>query len=409
MRCLLVDCRYVFKTHRDFLKIMEEESHEMMEFSTTLFDAHSNVRPWLVDVGYRRGSGCWGAELSTGGMVYIENLTVKESLRKRGRSSFVLTLLEKANVFCRPMPPRNEMDASNWDAKVERVNKFFQWLRRIGHAHDYPLHSAIANNNTVRIAAILASAHASDQQNSQPDSMGFTPLHVAASVAESFRSARPAQLCAAGDLRNASNKEHLTPLDRLQDTMLWDGYPREALVCEFLLRKALRVPPILESEEEYIVKRRFGCTCGSCTDQWLSPRMRRCLKVIAEVDHDIIWTELDNHKSNEPLIHAAFFQGYCSLFSAFATILDDSDYGNPTATRVLAQALHDDRHVNFYINEGGRVDYALDAIIDCAKDQSVLGDGEFEAIYDDIKQGCEGPYYDEDVEMHGEDEDDEDY
>jgi hypothetical protein len=157
--------------------------------------------------------------------------------------------------------------------------------------HDYPLHSAIANNNTARIAAVLASAHASDPAKiRQPDSMGFTPLHVAASVPNLFAVRALLRLCAAGDLRNASNKEHLTPLDRLQDTMrqtreltettrgVWDGYPREALVCEYLLRKALRVPPILESEEEYIVKRRFGCTCGSCTDQWLSPRMRRCLK-----------------------------------------------------------------------------------------------------------------------------------
>lgn len=79
MRCLIVDRRYVFKTHGDFLQIMDDESHEMMEFSTTLFDAHSNVRPWLVDLGYRSGSGCWGTELSTGGMVYIEDLTVKES------------------------------------------------------------------------------------------------------------------------------------------------------------------------------------------------------------------------------------------------------------------------------------------------------------------------------------------
>jgi hypothetical protein len=93
MRCFLVDCRYVFKTHRDFLKIMEEESHEMMEFSTTLFDAHSNVRPWLVDVGYRRGSGCWGAELSTGGMVYIENLTVKESASLSFAVFFVYCLM----------------------------------------------------------------------------------------------------------------------------------------------------------------------------------------------------------------------------------------------------------------------------------------------------------------------------
>lgn len=169
--------------------------------------------------------------------------------------------------------------------------------------------------------------------------------------------------------------------------------------------------------------------------------------------------DLDYFKPNKPLsmslmntdylptplrtnMYKSFFQGYRSLFSAVATILNDSANGIPTPARVLGQALGAEPNVSFYINKGGRVDYVLDAIIDSAKDQSVLGDGEFEALWDNPdevgdggvvnmpkcandlafmlvrqKLGIDprvamGPYDDddeEDVEMHGEDEDDEDY
>jgi len=40
------------------------------------------------------------------------------------------------------------------------------------------------------------------------------------------------------------------------------------------MQKALGGLPAAETEGEYIKKRRFGCTCGMCTDGWLSPRMR---------------------------------------------------------------------------------------------------------------------------------------
>jgi hypothetical protein len=80
IRGLKVERRYTFKDNSDFLEMMDEESQEMMEFATMLFDARSIIRPWLIDGGYRSGSGCWGTELSVGEIVYIEDLTVKEQV-----------------------------------------------------------------------------------------------------------------------------------------------------------------------------------------------------------------------------------------------------------------------------------------------------------------------------------------
>lgn len=153
MRCLIV-------SHRNgdgFLQMMDDESHEMMQFSTALFDAYGNVRPWLIDGGYRSGSMCWGPELNMGMMVYIEDLTVEERVRfyflghyfsglssngllnqfrSHGVGSWLLqsffqsfternAFRDHITYFCWPMPPRNQPDA-NWDAKVEQVNTFFR-------------------------------------------------------------------------------------------------------------------------------------------------------------------------------------------------------------------------------------------------------------------------------------------
>ena len=79
-RCLQIHGRIRFKNFGDFLEIMDEDSQELHEFSVTLFDKYSNVRPWLVDGGTRSGSGCWGMELSIGDMLYIEEVAVKKEV-----------------------------------------------------------------------------------------------------------------------------------------------------------------------------------------------------------------------------------------------------------------------------------------------------------------------------------------
>lgn len=64
----------------DFLEIMDEESDEMHQFSVTLFDKYGTVRPHLVDPGSRSGTRCWGRELDAGELVYIEDISVKDTV-----------------------------------------------------------------------------------------------------------------------------------------------------------------------------------------------------------------------------------------------------------------------------------------------------------------------------------------
>ena len=89
----------------------------------------------------------------------------------------------------------------------------------------------------------------------------------------------------AEDLKDAKNRDGMTPLEGLESSMrstkefmetllgAWKGYSDEGLSCEYLLKKAMSLP-VTATEAEYIKKRRFGCTCGMCTDGWLSPRMK---------------------------------------------------------------------------------------------------------------------------------------
>lgn len=85
LRGLKLQARYAWKQAGDFTEIMDGESDEMMHFSTEVFDNDMNLQPWLADGGRRSGSGCWGDELNRGGMVYLEDVTVKNQVRNISR------------------------------------------------------------------------------------------------------------------------------------------------------------------------------------------------------------------------------------------------------------------------------------------------------------------------------------
>ncbi|KAF9479090.1 hypothetical protein BDN70DRAFT_834943 [Pholiota conissans] len=528
LRCILVMSRYVYKTNGDFMQLMDNESHELMEFSTTLFDPLSNIRPWLIDGGYRSGSGCWGEELNTGEILYLEDLTVEQSYRRSGvgswflqkllNSDFVLGFMRESKVYCWPMPPGAASDSNDWDAQIEQVNMFFRknGFRRVGRTsffayspnpnhpsrflpierdpgqlndeyperpditpeqmqRDFPLHTAIVNDKTAEVAAMIASAHAQDPASiHKPEASGFTPIYIAAALPNLPAVRTLLDLGVTEDLRSVSNKEYMTPLEKLQDTMrqnreimegiigVWQGYPQETLACEFLLKKAMGLPLVEASEAEYALKRRLGCTCGSCTDQWLSPRMKFRLKVTSQFEYDNMGTELLYFKPHQPRseetllcgstsylplalqaqIYKTFFEGFRSLFGIIARTLADSSNSIPTLEQFRAKAVGEPG-VGFYFNKGGRIEYAWDAVISIAKDQSALGDNEFENNWDDpeepFREGqyanlpkcandlafdlvrrklgidpmiANGPYYerdeDEDAGMFDEDDDDDD-
>ena len=154
----------------------------------------------------------------------------------------------------------------------------------------YPLHRAIGINKTPSIAPIILASHQADAGNVRMrDVYGLTPVHIAAGSdnAHALRTLLSLDpLGIAEDLKDSKNQDGITPLEGLEISMrstkesmetlvgVWRGYSDDALICEYLLKKAMGLPLVAAGEEEYIKKRKFGCTCGMCTDGWLSPRMR---------------------------------------------------------------------------------------------------------------------------------------
>lgn len=60
-----------------FLEVMDADSDELHQFSTTIFDKYGLIRPWLVNEGVKKGTGCWGHELDKGELVYITDISVR--------------------------------------------------------------------------------------------------------------------------------------------------------------------------------------------------------------------------------------------------------------------------------------------------------------------------------------------
>jgi hypothetical protein len=120
--------------------------------------------------------------------------------------------------------------------------------------------------------------------------IGFLPVHVAA-VSANVHALRallelyPSPSEVAEDVKDVGNRDGITPIEGLREVMRssrqfsetllgkWDGYNEDELRCEYLLAKA-GGGSVQETEEEYVKKRKWGCTCGTCTNGWLSPRMR---------------------------------------------------------------------------------------------------------------------------------------
>jgi len=61
----------------DFHQVMDAYSQELHEFSVTLFDKFGYVRPWFIENGKGKGTGCWGRELNWGNLIYVMDMSVE--------------------------------------------------------------------------------------------------------------------------------------------------------------------------------------------------------------------------------------------------------------------------------------------------------------------------------------------
>ncbi|KAF8879191.1 hypothetical protein CPB84DRAFT_1793501 [Gymnopilus junonius] len=541
VKCLKITGRMWFKTNRDFLEIMDEESHELNEFSVALFDEGSNLRTFIIDGGPRSGSGCWGMELGVGDMLYVDDLEVKEEFRHQGVGSLILRKLltderigYRGHAYVWPTPNSSVDSEAAWLARRDTIIAFYRknGFRRIGFTSffayspdpshpsrqltasaepdppskafettttgpaltqdedraEYPLHFAIAADKTPLVVQTLRTAYEADHASirQRHPRTGLLPIHVAAASENVLAIQALLALYAPepdvdraalqGDLKDRNNKNGLTPLEILDATMTsrreimetlvgrWDGYEEAGVRCEYALKRALGERLFsfalgdanMVTEDEYVEKRKWGCTCGMCTDGWLSPRMRLRLSAQAGIQYDMLKTDMDAFTSpHRPVsyleiihstfdyippairkeIYESFYVGVYTIFYAICQVLEtpsttlststsaspstsDSVQGPPSSTApmsmptpnanatlptpqtILSKALElDAGAVSFYLSKGGKVEFTLDAVLDMAREQSVLGDGTFEETFD-VEEGGGGDILRDDGYTH---------
>ncbi|KAJ7284692.1 hypothetical protein C8J57DRAFT_1053132 [Mycena rebaudengoi] len=453
----------VLMKHRcygQFLEVMDIDS-ELFSIGSALFNKYGEIRPWLVDNEFHKGSGAWGRELNDGRLVFLLAVSVDAPYRKQGLGTWALEQLytskyikEDDKILCWPSPlPRPPQD--QWVAAFDGLVDFFRkaGYRRIGRTSffgysqdpDHPsrridrlkdytpsnkfttgpaprfaLHDAILNDQSEKIIPIIREAHTRDPTSvSQADAKGFRPIFLAV-MSNNLVALQTLISCGLSedDFYSRENGEWLTPLEacnkelradrEFQEIFMragWSGYSDVGLRMKSALKRAMGAS-IHMTEEEYVSKKKWGCTCGACLGGWLSPRTVMRLQGEAEMAYDMARETIDMEQMERgvpldalsieynpilcyiplqlwPAVYKTFIVGYGVVMKAIAQVLSRSII--PTEAAVCHELQNgqleyfDTQAAQFYFNKGGLVIYALDAIIDKASDEMDSG---FD-VYDD--------------------------
>ncbi|KAK0461730.1 ankyrin repeat family protein [Desarmillaria tabescens] len=307
--------------------------------------------------------------------------------------------------FCAPSPTEEELKIHGPD--------FFRNQRE----ENSPLHYSIVGDMTAAIADTIQLFFDKDPLSiSRPDPDGLRPIFIAAASENIHAVRKLLELGVRHDLFDFENGDGLTPLEMLQGSMrslrefsetllpCWSGYPDSSLRIEYLLKSAMGISVDGLSDHEYISRNKYGCTCGHCGAGWLSPRMRFQLSCQAGYFRDIMPDSLEYFTPRQAIdihtlllvvasdylpqqlhssLYKTFYAGYISIFGALYNLLENSSAS--FSLDIVNQVARNDFSADFYFQRGGKVEYALDAITDSALNQSLLGDGEFHAVFDDDK------------------------
>lgn len=63
-----------------FLEVMDVDT-ELFTITSTLFDKYGDVRSWIVDNEYHKGSGVWGRELNDGKLIIVLSVHVNAEVQ----------------------------------------------------------------------------------------------------------------------------------------------------------------------------------------------------------------------------------------------------------------------------------------------------------------------------------------
>ncbi|KAG8937114.1 hypothetical protein FRC02_006314 [Tulasnella sp. 418] len=213
--------------------------------------------------------------------------SLQNGFRRLGRTSWLA-------FSCDPSHPSRSLDISDEPRDDSQFSHDPVMTGKICQS-DFPLNWAILNDkerspsSIGRVVAMIRDAHeVSPAAIHAQDPIGATPLHMAGMCGHVQAIRTLLELGASSDLniRNSYGKtpsdcciEELEEIRRSQERTwrqmmgisCWAGFPETKLRALGILRHAMGLEI---TEEEFMKQYKFGCTCGSCVDGWLSKRMK---------------------------------------------------------------------------------------------------------------------------------------
>ncbi|KAG6888582.1 hypothetical protein C0995_007264 [Termitomyces sp. Mi166 len=267
-----------------------------------------------------------------------------------------------------------------------------------------PIHWYIRNGQDQQVVDVIRAYHAVyPQMIYQPDALGDTPLDVAIQVQkqQAYDTIRELHAVNRRALQQVPTRQVATPtethtklpaLPRLVQDERY-GYSTEELTFEYNYRRVEGMP---DNINDYIKQRRWGCTCGACTEGWMSPRMRCRIASAAEFISDLM---TDVHTSEfpktgahpspndlypdvpfelHPRLTLEFWMGFTIVFEMIGILLGGTDL--PLTEAAVLKLARRRAVVDYFLTNGGKVLHALDATMDTVWEQSARCDGIFEEI-----------------------------
>ncbi|KAF9456663.1 ankyrin repeat family protein [Collybia nuda] len=326
----------------------------------------------------------------------------KNGFRRVGKTDFI-GYSPKPSHKSRLVPESSDATPISGDSALE------------GQVELLPLHKSIVELNTPEIEGIIQTSYDTDPSSiHRVDAYGFTPVHLALADLNIHALRKLIALGVTEDLRNSDNTKCLTPLEMLLETMRsnrefsetvlgsWNGYGKPELLAEFCVKRALGEIEDTVPEATFESKRKWGCTCGACFGGYMSPRMCYRLKHQGALIMDMMEQNMYMFKRGKPLedmdglfdistdylpwglrssMYKTFYKGYQTLFATIYAI--SGSVNTPATVTSLASLVAGNPDVSCYLSKGGRYEYALDAVTSVAREQSCLGDGTFDEMYED--------------------------
>ena len=292
----------------------------------------------------------------------------------------------------RPSPAQQTVALQNIEALI---------LRGASVNNSCSLQTAAANIKDPRVLLTLVRLGGDINHR---DAMGNTALHVAATL---MRHEAMEALMGMGANRQLRNLDNETPLECVEKTEashqdFWSTFSQEGTIHESVVLPTFRSIKALTTPAEHSL----------LIDGWLSPRMKFMLEITAEFGIEMTLEGCEvNFKSNQPTsleeccgacginlieyipasvlksnnprgLYASFNNGWGYCFLAVHSLLRRGEA--PTVNRVedylsrLSDYRVDRRKFQHFKDKGGKVEFALDAVIDITRKVAVNGNDAWE-------------------------------